>query len=507
MPCSERFVPSFVFIWYKVFWKGAGNLFFKKMFPAKTLLLICLAKHCIHDDAEDESGGDGSDGDLTEIEGEAADTADEDGGDDEQVAVLFEVDVLDHLETGDGDEAVEGDTDAAHDARRDGVNDRNERGEERDQQSADSGGDDRCNGCVAGDGDARDGFAVGGVRTAAEERAHHGADAVTEKGTGETGIFEEVLFNDGGDILVVSNMFCKDNERNGDVCRRDGTDVLTGEFAERTERLHEGERRDSEERGEGNLTVHEKVREVGEVDDLEGIDACRETDDGEESGNRVACADTDDERDQTGGLLTEGGREDGHEQGHKCAENADERTCRNRAFHVDFTVLRVADGVSGEGETDDRNGRTDNHGGHELVDPVYADLADDEGDDHINEPCHDCTDDHAEIAERDGSRTRERRKHGIDEGEGGAEEDGALPLGEGDIDESTAACTEESGGRAHFVADDDGYNEGRSHDCEKLLDRENDQLTEFRLITGLINEFHKTSENKSILFLTGSLSA
>ena len=472
--------------------------------PRKNVLLrIRLGEQYIHENTENQRGCNGSDRNLTEIQGQTADTADEDGRNNEQIAVLFEVNVLNHLQTGNGNEAVQCDADAAHDARRDRVNNRYERREERNQQRTDGGGENRNHGGVAGDCHARDGFTVSGVRAAAEERADHGADTVAEKSAGQTGVFEEVLFNDGRNVLVVGNVFCEYNKRNRNVRRRDGADVLTGQFAERPECFHKGERGNGEERGEGNLAVHEKVREVREINDLERVDACDGTDDGEQGGYCVTGADADDERDQAGGLPAERGGENGHEQSYNRAENAYERTCRGDTVHINFTGLCVTDRVSREGKTDDRNGRTDNNGGHELVDPVDADLLDDKGDDNVYKTCHDRTDNHAEVAESDRGRTGKGGEHGVDEGEGGAEEDRALALGKEEVDERTASCAEQSGRGAHLVADDDGNDEGCRHDGKKLLDGEDDPLTELRLVAGLINEFHKTSEQK-MWILTGS---
>ena len=73
----------------------------------------------VYDDAEDKGSGNLGDGDLTDLKGQAADAGDENGGDDEQVSVLAEVDFLDHLKTGNRDEAVKRDAHAAHDGARD----------------------------------------------------------------------------------------------------------------------------------------------------------------------------------------------------------------------------------------------------------------------------------------------------------------------------------------------------------------------------------------------------
>ena len=83
--------------------------------------VLAGAEDDVHDDAEDESRGDGREGDLAEVEREAADARDEYRRDDEEVPVVAEVDVLYHLETAHCDKAVESDADAADDADGDGV--------------------------------------------------------------------------------------------------------------------------------------------------------------------------------------------------------------------------------------------------------------------------------------------------------------------------------------------------------------------------------------------------
>ena len=65
---------------------------------------------------------------------------------------------------------------------------------------------------LRGDGDAGDGLAVGGVGAAAEESARHGADAVAQQGAGQAGILQQVVADDGGDVLVVGDVLGEDDE-------------------------------------------------------------------------------------------------------------------------------------------------------------------------------------------------------------------------------------------------------------------------------------------------------
>ena len=73
--------------------------------------LFCFFLHSaedrIYDDAEDQCGCDRCDGDSTEVEGQAADTCDEDNRSGEEVTVIVEVYGLKHLKTGYCDETVE----------------------------------------------------------------------------------------------------------------------------------------------------------------------------------------------------------------------------------------------------------------------------------------------------------------------------------------------------------------------------------------------------------------
>ena len=81
------------------------------------------------------------------------------------------------------------------------------------------------------------------------------------------------------------------------------------------------------------------------------------------------------------------------------------------AVVFDIALEQVADGVSGKGESDDRDGRADDDGRHDLIDPVYADELDNSSDDDIYESGEECADDEAEPAERHGYTAGKSRKH------------------------------------------------------------------------------------------------
>ena len=123
----------------------------------------------VHDDTEDQRAGDFSNRDGTDFQRHAADTGYQDHGSGEQVAVIVQVDRLEHLQTGDGDEAVQGDADAAHDAAGDRAQEGYEGSEEAGSDGDDRSAQDRDDGSVAGDGHAADGLTIGGVGAAAEE--------------------------------------------------------------------------------------------------------------------------------------------------------------------------------------------------------------------------------------------------------------------------------------------------------------------------------------------------
>ena len=177
----------------------------------------------VRNDAEDERGREARDGEeraagggvSAEIEGEAADAGNEDGGDDEEVLVVSEVDALEHLETGDRDEAVESYAGAAHNALGYGVDYGYEGGEEGENHAAHGGGEDGDDGGVSGDGYAADALAVGGVGGSAEDAADYASDAVADEGLVKAGIGDEVAVDDVSEILVVGDVLSELNYRDG----------------------------------------------------------------------------------------------------------------------------------------------------------------------------------------------------------------------------------------------------------------------------------------------------
>ena len=156
---------------------------------------------------------------------------------------------------------------------------------------------------------------------------------------------------------------------------------------------------------------------------------------------------------------------------------------------------RVTDGIPCEGKTDDGDRGADDDGGHQLIDPADSGSLDDQSDHDIDKAREHCADEQTGIADLNGGRAAESCEHGAEEREGRAEEHRAFELGEAEVDERADACAEQGCRLAHAVADDGGNSDGRGENGEQLLQREYDQLAEFRLVLGLIDEFHKSSED------------
>lgn len=357
-----------------------GELFF-------FLLVFLSVDHDVGQDAEDEGAGDLCDGHGAEADGESADTGDEDDRYYEEVAVVAEVNGLYHLETGHCDEAVKRDAHTAHYAGRNCRKEGREGSDEGGKHAEHRGGNYRYDRGVARDGDAADRFTVGGVGAASEDGADHGAHAVTEKGVGKSGILEQVVLDDGGEVLVVRDVFGKDHEGDGDVCHGNRAYVSGVNVGKALERLYEGEAGDP---------LH--AFEEREVDDLEGVDACDIADDGEYRGYRVSGYDADDEGDHLKELLAVYRADDGHAEGDESAKDGKVGRSDRDRLDGDGALVKIAYGVARERETDDRNGGTDNDGGHDLIYPCDTAELDDDGDNDVHKTCERRADDESGIS-------------------------------------------------------------------------------------------------------------
>ena len=298
----------------------------------------------------------------------------------------------------------------------------------------------------------------------------------------EAGLLKQILVNDGGQVLMISNMLGEDYEGNGNISNSDGKDILGSDGLEAFESLHEGEVRNP---------FH--GAESGEIEHFQCVIAVNVADQGEDEGNNVAGNNTDNEGNQLHHFLSLDGAEDNRQQGDKGADQADPALGIHDISAViqHSTLQGITDGVAGQGQSDDGNGGSDDDGGHELTDPGDTGELDDGSDDHINQAGEKSAQYQAGIADRSGGGTAKSSEHGTEEGKAGTKEDRALKLGEEQVDNGTDAGAEKRGALAHAVANDAGDGNGRSQDRKQLLERKDDQLTELGFVIDLVNQIHR----------------
>ena len=293
---------------------------------------------------------------------------------------------------------------------------------------------------------------------------------------------------------MVRNVLREHHERNRYIGHGDCADIAPGKPLKAAKRGEEGEGGDLEEGGDGHAVRNQRA-ERAEVADLQRVDAGRIADDGEDGRDAVAREDADDERDQARALLAVGRAQRDGDERDEAAED------RDQVGAASVGLLQILDGVAREGQTDDGDRGPDDDGGHEPVDPFHADEPDDERDHDIHQTGQRRAEDEAEIADGHAGRTGKRSGHGADEREGRAEEHGALFPGEEDVDERADAGAEQRGcgvhgvraGETRIAVDDERHNERCRHDGEQLLDGEDDQLAELRLVFYVVDEFHVCS--------------
>ena len=187
----------------------------------------------------------------------------------------------------------------------------------------------------------------------------------------EAGLNEEIFLNDGGDILVVCDVLCEDNECDRHISHCNGSYVGTAELAEAAECLKEGEVGHREE-GVEAYAILNKCTETAEVDYSESVVAGLDADSGEHRCNRIAGEDADDEGDELCHLLAEYGADHGDKESYEAAYDSYIHACGRCAVNHVGALLEVADSIACERKTDYRNGGADNRCGHELVYPVNA---------------------------------------------------------------------------------------------------------------------------------------
>ena len=121
--------------------------------------------------AENESTGNGSNSNLSELKRHTADSRNENDGNREKISVVAEVYFLYHLKTRNSYKAVERYAHAAHDARRYCRKEGNERRYERRGYRHKRRHEYSSYGCVFRDSYATDALAVSRIRTASEQSA------------------------------------------------------------------------------------------------------------------------------------------------------------------------------------------------------------------------------------------------------------------------------------------------------------------------------------------------
>ena len=95
----------------------------------------------------------------------------------------------------------------------------------------------------------------------------------------ETGLFQKILLDDGGEVLVVGDVLGKDHEGHGNVGPEEGLDVVEVDSLDAMDGFLEGELGSGDEGFEGD--GGEQVGDRGEVDDLQCVDAGGVANDGD----------------------------------------------------------------------------------------------------------------------------------------------------------------------------------------------------------------------------------
>ena len=294
----------------------------------------------------------------------------------------------------------------------------------------------------------------------------------------QAGILGQVLVDDGGQVLVVGQMLGKDHESHRHVSHSHGGDVGGVDLLHTLQGGQEGE-----------LGYGEQADILKDVE----VDDRGNTGHGEDQGHHITGQNADDEGDQADHLLAVDGADHDHSQSD---HGADERHPQVGS-HDESTVAvlrtvgeHVVDGGAGQGHTDQSHGGADNHGGHQLVDPLNANQLDDDGDDHIHQTGQDSAQDDAGETGlgRDGA--GEGGDHGADEGEGRTQEHRAVELGEQLVHEGADTGAEQSGGGGHAVAHDGGNGDGGGQNGQQLLDGEDQHLPELGFVFNAVDQIH-----------------
>ena len=470
------------------------------------VFLFDLIDDRVRYDTEDKRGSDRGDRDhfghgtvvsqsVRNLDGQSTDTGDEDRGNREEVFVLAEVDVFEHLQPADCDESIERQAYAAHDTVRDRLQDRHDRAEEAQYDTHDRRNQDRSDGSVFRDSYATYGFSVRRVGADTEDRTGDGAYAVTEERSLQSGFaFNEVFTDDGTEVLVVCDVFREDNECYGDECQSDFRNACTRQGRSCTvccedsivdvtvyqffDRFDQSKVRIVQEAlyRHGREVVHDR----SPVDDLEVFHLASVAEDGEERSKRITRTDTDDERDKTHGFefLLRGAdddRDERNETAEKCNQVVRSVDCGAACFHD------VSHSATREGKSDQRDRRSDDNRRHEFGYPFRSDKVNHDSDHNVDETCQNTTDDNSEITECDRGEQRSKER------ERATDDNRALEFGEEQVNDRTYTCTEDCCGDLRGQTDDGRDRNGRRHNGKHLLQRKHEQFVEFWLIADVVN--------------------
>ncbi len=202
---------------------------------------------------------------------------------------------------------------------------------------------------------------------------------------------------------MVGNVLGEDHEGHGHIGGDQGDKVAQAQLTEGAGALQNGEPGHGDQglQAEGGKAVHKGL----EVDDLEHVVAGGVAHQIEHAGAGVARQDAQDEGDQPGHLLAEGGHQHRGEQGDQAADQAHVDRTRGGVHYAlhnggdavahlngvlhhllgDAALEQVRHRVGGQRQADDGHRGPDDHRGHQLAQPVGAQGLGEHCQDHINQ--------------------------------------------------------------------------------------------------------------------------
>ena len=166
----------------------------------------------VQDDGAERGGADPAQREITQLDGEITRAQHQRDRGHDQVAVIAEIDLVHHPDTGagHGDQAKHHDRHAAQHGRRDGLDQGAELGREA-QHDGDQGRHHEDQGGIdAGHGHHADVLGIGGDAGAADRAGHHGGHAVTDERAAQVAV--QVLARHGADRLDVAQVLGNQND-------------------------------------------------------------------------------------------------------------------------------------------------------------------------------------------------------------------------------------------------------------------------------------------------------